>query len=110
MDTKYVESKLGKAPDVETPTLPLGKENFNAYLHLVEGATEAVFAWQNEVLKFADMHLSTNIKLYEHISNVAVQYSQRFQDILRPDSDDTQNNEPPFGAEQNLDQRQNVAS
>jgi hypothetical protein len=107
MDTKHVESK---APEVETAPSPLGKENFSTYLHLVEGATEAIFAWQNEVLKFADVHLSANIKLYEHISNVAVQYSQRVQDILRTDSEDTQNSGPPLDAKQNLDKRQNVAS
>ena len=110
MDTKHGESKVGKAPEVETPPLPLGKENFSAYLHLVEGATEAVFTWQNEVLKFADMHLSANIKLYEHISNVAVQYSQRVHDILRTGSHDTQNSRSSLDAKQNLDKRQNVAS
>ncbi len=111
MDTKY-ESKVGKAPYVET-TLASGKENLNTYLQLVEGATEAVFAWQHEVLKFADMRLAANMKLvsdvaeakeagdfarilvdhvstvYENISNTVVRYSERVQDILRGGSKDT---------------------
>jgi hypothetical protein len=116
MDTKY-ESKVGKAPYVET-TLVSGKENLNTYLQLVEGATEAVFAWQHEVLKFADMRLAANMKLvsdvaeakdagdfarilaehvshmYEHISNTAVGYSQRVQDILRGGSKDIRKSAP----------------
>ena len=55
MDTKY-ESKVEKAPYVETK-LVSGKENLNTYLQLVEDATEAMFAWQDEVLKFADMRV-----------------------------------------------------
>lgn len=105
MDTKY-ESKVGKAPYVET-TLVSGKEKLNTYLQLVEGATKAMFAWQHEVLKFADMRLAANMKLvsdvaevkdagdfarivaehvsnmYEHVSNTAVGYSQRVEEILR---------------------------
>ena len=116
MDTKF-ESKVEKAPYVET-TLVSGKENPNTYLRLVEGATEAVFAWQHEVLKFADMRLTANKKLvsdvaeakdagdfarilvehvsnmYAHISNTAVRYSQRVEDILRGDSKDNPKSAP----------------
>ena len=105
MDTKY-ESKVEKAPYVET-TLVSGKENLNTYLQLVEDATKAMFGWQHEVLKFADMRVAANMKLvsdvaeakdagdfakilakhvsnmYEHISNTAVGYFQRVEDILR---------------------------
>src|SRR5512147_2233859 len=104
MDAKY-ESKAEKTPYVETTVS--GKENLNTYLQLVEDATKAMFGWQHEVLKFADMRVAANIKLvsdvaeakeagdfarilvehvsnmYEHISNTVVSYSQRFQDILR---------------------------
>jgi hypothetical protein len=77
-----------------------------------ETATDAIFAWQNEVLKFADMRLCANMKLlsdvaevkdasefariqaehllslYEHVSNAAVGYSRRVQNILSGDSQD----------------------
>jgi phasin protein len=105
MDAKY-ESKVEKALYVER-TLVSGKENLNTYLRLLEGATEAMVAWQYEVLKFADMRVAANMKLvsdvaeakdtrdfarilaehvsnmYEHMSNTAAGYSQRVQDILR---------------------------
>ena len=89
MDTMH-ESK------VERATLVSGKENLNTYLQLVEDATKAMFGWQHEVLKFADMRVAANMKLlsdvaeakdagdyarilvehvsnmYEHISNTVV--------------------------------------
>ena len=64
MDAMY-ESKMEKAPQ---NTLVSGKENLKTYRQLLEDATEAMFAWQHEVLKFADMRLAANMKL---VSDVA---------------------------------------
>ena len=105
-------------------------------MQIVEGATEAIFAWQNEVLKFADMRLGANVKLvndvaeakdagdfarilaehvsnmYEQISNTAVGYSQRVQDILRGGSKNIPKSAPTIVheyAKQNTgSKRQNV--
>jgi Phasin protein len=134
MDTKY-ESKVEKAPYVET-TLVSGKENLNTYLQLVEGATEAMFSLQHEVLKFADMRLAANMKLvsdvteakdagdfarilaehvsnmYEHISNTAVGYSQRVQEILGGGSKDNPKSAPitvhEYAKQSTGSKRQNV--
>lgn len=100
MDTMH-QSKVEKATPVSS------KENLKTYLQLVEDATKAMFGWQHEVLKFADMRVAANMKLvsdvaeakdtrdfarilaehvsnmYEHMSNTAAGYSQRVQDILR---------------------------
>jgi hypothetical protein len=108
-DTNSVESK---AENGLSALFSMGKKNLNTVLQLAEEATEAVSAWQNEVLKFADMRLSANMKLltdvtevkdasdfvrlqaehvsnlYEHASNAAVGYSQRIEDILRAGSKD----------------------
>lgn len=141
MDTKY-ESKVGKAPYVET-TLVSGKAKLNTYLQLVEGATKAMFAWQHEVLKFADMRLAANMKLvsdvaevkdagdfarivaehvsnmYEHVSNTAVGYSQRVEEILRGGSKNNPSTTVHEYAEQGIGEyakqstgskRQNVAA
>ena len=131
-DTNSVESKAEKDSDV---LYGLGKENLDTFLQIVEGATNAIFAWQNEVLKFADMRLCANVKLlsdvaevkdasdfariqaehvsnlYEHVSNAAVGYSQRVQDILRGDSKDIPKSAPAVHeyAKQNTgSKRQNV--
>ena len=125
-NTNSVESKAEKDSNV---LYGLGKENLNTSLQIVEGATDAIFAWQNEVLKFADMRLCANMKLlsdvaeakdasdfariqaehllslYEHVSNAAVGYSRRVENILRGDSQDN----PTTPAEQSAgSKRQSV--
>ena len=116
-NTNSVESKAEKDLHV---LYGLAKENLNTALQIVEGATNAIFAWENEVLKFADMRLCANVKLisdvaevkdasdfariqaehllslYEHVSNAAVGYSRRVENILRGDSQDN----PTIPAEQ----------
>ena len=111
MDTMH-ESKVEKA------TLVSAKVNLDTYLHLAEDAMKAMFGWQHEVLKFADMRVAANMKLVsdvaeakeagefsrvlvEHVSimyaqilNTAVSYSQRVQDILRVGSKDTPERAP----------------
>jgi hypothetical protein len=101
-DTNSVESKIEGSSEV-TPDAC----NQNIVLKIIEGSIQAVSAWQDEVLKFADMRLCANTKLfsdvveardagdlariqvehastlYEHVSNAAVSYSRRVEDILR---------------------------
>ena len=129
MDAMH-ESKVEKA------TLVSGKENLNTYLQLVEDATKAMFGWQHEVLKFADMRVAANMKLvsdvaeakdagdfarilvehvsnlYEHISNTVVRYSQRVQDILRGGSKDNPKSAPTtvheYAKQSTGSKRQNV--
>ena len=124
-NTTSVESKAEKNSNA---LYGLGKENLNTALQIVEGATDAIFAWQNEVLKFADMCLCAKMKLlsdvaeakdardftriqaghlllYEHVSNAAVGYSRRVENILRGDSQDN----PTTPAEQSAgSKRQSV--
>ena len=83
------------------------ERKFDTFLQLMEDATKAMFGWQHEVLKFADMRAAANMSrsatwprrrtratfrgslvehvsnLYEHISHTAAGYSQRVQHILR---------------------------
>ena len=66
MDAKH-ESKVEKTPYVET-ALVSGKENLNTYLQLMEDATKAMFGWQHEVLKFADMRVAANMKLASDVA------------------------------------------
>jgi hypothetical protein len=45
----------------------LGNPSLNTILNIIEGATEAAFVWQDEVLKFADMRLCANTKLFSDV-------------------------------------------
>jgi hypothetical protein len=103
-------SVIGPANWSAMPSSSPGWKTCVSLYRFVESATDAIFAWQTEVLKFTDMRLCANMKLlsdvaeakdasgfariqaehlfslYEHVSDAAVGYSRRVENILREDS------------------------